>query len=590
MLQIQVLPSSSFTVVLPVVAVIATVILFGTFLYITYRLLSWLWGRLPNTLLTVEPESADKILGTIMALAIFPAVPNYAWSTLRLLIGYPPALIGTFQTYLPTGACMDMVENCLSQFLPKIGLFISDAAGRLLTALNLAQFPVELFLWFLGAAVIATQAVRFIRTNFDVRNASHHIASWLRNVPVEIWHRSTFALLVVVSFYLGLAALLAIPLFQDKGRSQQLTVEALDKALEGNTLKKDIFDESFPLKIITAPESLVPPGSLTVGAPLPENSRKLVGSDGIPQEFLRIELIDRKRMASELGDIWSATRASGWQAQRSLRDQSRNLYSAAVEVGGTKWQADRYYFDLLQWHQRSMIRIQNSLARCRNTVSSFGAAVGKPIDLMGDERNFGRSDDVLRAIDVYNRVEKSELLRVYLVAMGVCQQVASDDIAAIPERPTVAGGLGPVGAWTKWLLDTQQMPVVIIVGLVGFSLLGATVSRAVRAKDAPSSMAFNFDDLLIVVSGGMTAAIVVFLAAYGGLAVLGSSGGDPNPYVVFVTCLIGAVYSEDVWSWARRKVLVSDEPSNKTSRQLADTETSTTPKASESPTVPPAIV
>jgi hypothetical protein len=73
-------------------------------------------GRLPNTLLTVEPESADKILGTIMALAIFPAVPNYAWSTLRLLIGYPPALIGTFQTYLPTGACMDMVENCLSQW------------------------------------------------------------------------------------------------------------------------------------------------------------------------------------------------------------------------------------------------------------------------------------------------------------------------------------------------------------------------------------------------------------------------------------------------------------------------------------------
>jgi hypothetical protein len=115
--------------------------------------------------------------------------------------------------------------------------------------------------------------------------------------------------------------------------------------------------------------------------------------------------------------------------------------------------------------------------------------------------------------------------------------------------------LGPVGSWSRWLLDTGQMPVVIIVGLVGFSLLGATVSRAVRARDENTKAGLSLDDLLSVVAGGMTAAVVVFLAAYGGLAVLGNSASDPNPYVVFVTCLIGAVYSEDVWSWARKRVL-----------------------------------
>jgi hypothetical protein len=97
------------------------------------------------------------------------------------------------------------------------------------------------------------------------------------------------------------------------------------------------------------------------------------------------------------------------------------------------------------------------------------------------------------------------------------------------------------------------MPVVIIVGVVGFSLLGATVSHAVHAGGEKLAAGLTLDELLAVVARGMTAAVVVFLASYGGLAVLGNSAGDPNPYVVFVTCLIGAVYSEDVWGWARRR-------------------------------------
>jgi hypothetical protein len=75
----------------------------------------------------------------------------------------------------------------------------------------------------------------------------------------------------------------------------------------------------------------------------------------------------------------------------------------------------------------------------------------------------------------------------------------------------------------------------------------------------------------------MTAAIVVFLAAYGGLAVLGAGGGDPNPYVVFVTCLIGAAYSEDVWSWARRKMLVSEERGGTPGTEAAKSNVTPTP-------------
>lgn len=51
----------------------------------------------------------------------------------------------------------------------------------------------------------------------------------------------------------------------------------------------------------------------------------------------------------------------------------------------------------------------------------------------------------------------------------------------------------------------------------------------------------------------MSAAIVVFLAVKGGLAAFAVDAGEPNAYVLFFTCLIGAVFSEDVWAWARKR-------------------------------------
>ena len=48
----------------------------------------------------------------------------------------------------------------------------------------------------------------------------------------------------------------------------------------------------------------------------------------------------------------------------------------------------------------------------------------------------------------------------------------------------------------------------------------------------------------------------VFLGSY---AMLGDQTSEPNPYVVFVTCLVGAVFSEDIWNWAREKFIPKKE-------------------------------
>jgi len=88
---------------------------------------------------------------------------------------------------------------------------------------------------------------------------------------------------------------------------------------------------------------------------------------------------------------------------------------------------------------------------------------------------------------------------------------------------------------------------------LGFGLLGSAVSTFVREQVKRRPDDPLVEDLTGMVIRGLSAAIVVFLAVVGGLAVFGSSS-DPNPYVLLLTCLIGAVFSEDVWNWARRRL------------------------------------
>jgi hypothetical protein len=92
--------------------------------------------------------------------------------------------------------------------------------------------------------------------------------------------------------------------------------------------------------------------------------------------------------------------------------------------------------------------------------------------------------------------------------------------------------------------------------MLGFGLLGSAISTFVRsgARMEPLSLT---SELVSVLVRGLSAAVVVFLAVKGGLAVFASADAEPNAYVVFFTCLIGAVFSEDVWSWARSKFLDS---------------------------------
>jgi hypothetical protein len=74
----------------------------------------------------------------------------------------------------------------------------------------------------------------------------------------------------------------------------------------------------------------------------------------------------------------------------------------------------------------------------------------------------------------------------------------------------------------------------------------------------------SVSDLAGVALRGISAAIVVFLAVQGGLAVLSGAGSDPNPYVLLLACFVTAVFSERVWQTAYEYLRVQLASNGKT--------------------------
>jgi hypothetical protein len=132
-----------------------------------------------------------------------------------------------------------------------------------------------------------------------------------------------------------------------------------------------------------------------------------------------------------------------------------------------------------------------------------------------------------------------------------------DENNTVPEKPKIGEQYGIFQSMCGWLLRTESMSLALIVGLFGFGLLGSMGSTFIRQrikKGRDSTMKDPVPNLAAVLVNGISSAIVVFLAVKGMLVIFSGKDGGMNPYVLFFTCLVAAVFSEDIWKWAQRKL------------------------------------
>jgi len=91
--------------------------------------------------------------------------------------------------------------------------------------------------------------------------------------------------------------------------------------------------------------------------------------------------------------------------------------------------------------------------------------------------------------------------------------------------------------------------------MLGFGLFGAGIAIFISGESLQNTNTGSY--LLLIIVRGFSAAIVVYLAARGGIAVVNKGVSDPDPLVLFLFCFIGAVFSERIWACAKSRISVS---------------------------------
>jgi len=131
----------------------------------------------------------------------------------------------------------------------------------------------------------------------------------------------------------------------------------------------------------------------------------------------------------------------------------------------------------------------------------------------------------------------------------------------LPDKPSADWGF--VGSISSWLTDTTSLNLAIIIGMLGFGIFGAGISTFITKEvETGEEEASILESMTRVVVKGFSAALVIYLVAKSGLALVNNSNSDPNPYFLYFSCLAGAVFSDRIWDWARSIIDKNYNPSD----------------------------
>jgi hypothetical protein len=250
---------------------------------------------------------------------------------------------------------------------------------------------------------------------------------------------------------------------------------------------------------------------------------------------------------------------------RKKRDDNISLAVISYQVenidrkGGRE--SGQYFLDLKNWYNRTLGTMAREISDYTDAVNSmevFWKQISSPLLESLNEKNADETPEA-RA----KRITGGFVSGIQSSSNGITVLLSQIKIPShqedpMPQRRTLGSDLGIFSWLASWILRTESLPLALIVGMIGFGLLGSASSTFIRERADQKSGQPLVRDLTGVIIRGLSAAILVFLAVEGGLAVFGvaSSGPspEPNPFVIFLTCLVAAVFSETVWNAASERL------------------------------------
>jgi len=391
---------------------------------------------------------------------------------------------------------------------------------------------------------------------------------------------AALSLSLLAALYLCVTAIVAIPVFDDK-RDEHLeeTAASLDQQLtalrtpyEGLVTNITINDTEIILpnldvpraeiaKIWTAKAADTEEPRVTAGASIEVMGVRISGSDYRKYYYQQ----NLSRLADDIARSVSAFNRSKRRMQDavgSFKDSATSFahdvtrYFVAQNEGRITGKVTQRHMALLEsYYQFWLSRFDSNIEQCRfNLLKGY------------DEIRF-RSEQLNRQVARGPEADVPEV--AFAIAapsstsrgpafVTVCDEIVPETDDYLARRPLASQDLGIFGQATRWLLNTESPALALITGLLGFGFFGALAASFIRQVSLTQGRVLPTAGwILPALISGVAAATLVFLAAVGGIPPFTQ---NPNPYAVFLTCFIAAVFSEHVWEWARRRQEVQMAP------------------------------
>ncbi|CAN5907470.1 hypothetical protein BH11BAC7_BH11BAC7_07930 [soil metagenome] len=397
--------------------------------------------------------------------------------------------------------------------------------------------------------ILAIAAWSLIGQLIDSFNGDEAATGKTKNIALR--QNIILGMIFILSIYLSFAAIITVPYFTE--------------ATEPNQLKEDFL--KVQLDEIQKNSGAKTTLMIKPDAPEFEKDTNLVSKiESIPNPGTKAEL---KQIYNDAKDNYISNLASRKNAYDGL-EQSKVKFSNKLTEEETRLLAI-YSIESPNLKSQLKISFRNSLVEHYKGVAELSYVGIEQVNdgiwyadenLKNDILAFKRGFNELfihaatdsSGLNSANEKSFAGINSNYYFADNLYLTSADYDIA-IPAVPSPGDDLGIFKDIAQWLIKPLSMALVLIVGMLGFGLFGAVISTFVKeAKEQVDQDGVIIRDVTGVIIRGVSAAIVIFLAVKGGLAIFSSGEGEPNPYALFFTCLIGAVYSEKIWEWAKEKL------------------------------------
>lgn len=287
------------------------------------------------------------------------------------------------------------------------------------------------------------------------------------------------------------------------------------------------------------------------------------------QEIIKEEVVrSRKDLATQIEEI-----------------KNKILSHYRINIQQVRRERDRvrFYQQSLGWYEESVSNLHSDMRRCENLPVAIANALSTSIFLMDtrisadrrtlldsylnflvsktqrdDRQNTVGNNLTYSASDNDTRLHASLIMGEFKNAlpslesfpnfakMSFCEINFKDQSLPQPVKPGESWGV--FGHMSAWLLEAETIEMCLLTGMLGFGLLGATLSYVFFSVDSSQDASKRgFSMAIIVVLRGATAAVATYLLLRGGVNLITDAGGSVSPYILFATCFVAAIYSEQTW-------------------------------------------